>query len=168
MYLTLCYKCSIWPPPALVRANSRTQNTFCWGVVILKLTRQMLWAAGRSESAGGEEGARLSTLLATIQNIKLRSLWWHATLSMALLAYCEMKLRNWFILYERPCIREGVIFNLVMLNTKFNASAPISDAGCVAVLGSDYSIWPRLLDWNPPRGQNALQAISFLWFLMCM
>jgi hypothetical protein len=31
-------------------------------------------AAGRIESAGGEEGARLSTLLATIRNVKLCSL----------------------------------------------------------------------------------------------
>jgi hypothetical protein len=30
--------------------------------------------AGRIESAGGDEGARLSTLLATIWNVKLRSL----------------------------------------------------------------------------------------------
>jgi hypothetical protein len=37
-----------------------------------------------------------------IPNYKLRYFYWHATLSAALLAYCEIKLRNWFILDERP------------------------------------------------------------------
>jgi hypothetical protein len=56
-----------------VQYRPSPKNIRRWGA-ILRLTRQMLWAAGRIESAGGEEGARLSTLLATIRNVNLRSL----------------------------------------------------------------------------------------------
>jgi hypothetical protein len=41
---------------------------------LLRCCHSETHAAGRIESAGGEEGARLSTLLATIRNVKLRSL----------------------------------------------------------------------------------------------
>jgi hypothetical protein len=116
MYLTLSYKCSIWPPPAARtnqgdrRAFSPYTNILCPATVgttigcfweractarceifygkhvalwpqnwsghrtlfaeVLPFWDSMLWAAGRIEWAGGEEGARLSTLLATIRNVK--------------------------------------------------------------------------------------------------
>jgi hypothetical protein len=108
----------------LVCANSRTQNTFCWGVAILRLTRQMLWAAGRIELAGGEEGAQLSTLLATIWNVKLRSLYGMRLFPRRCL--CTAKLvhflwRTWYnvtvsFLWSRACeVPTGVTIKAIVL-----------------------------------------------------
>lgn len=58
-------------------------------------------------------------------------------------------------------------FRNFMLTVKPNASAPISDAGSVPLLCSDYNIWPRL-GCNSPWWQNvALSECISSTFLSC-